>query len=60
MKTFVVLKKIGNFAATEDRSFNELKDAVQYKTLCELANESDYITYHIAEIKVEDGMGGWI
>lgn len=51
MKKFIVLRKIGNFPASEERSFDDFNDAVQFAGLCNKSVENDYTTYHIAELQ---------
>lgn len=51
MKKFIVLRKIDNFPASEERSFDDFNDAVQFTKLCNKSVENDYTTFHIAKLQ---------
>ena len=50
MKKFIVLRKCGTFGMSEERSFEEIDDAVAFAGLLNKSNENEYVTFHIAQL----------
>lgn len=50
MKKYVVLSKIGTFAAREERQFNNLDDARTYRNLLNISKDYEGTQYYIAEV----------
>lgn len=50
MKKYVVLHKIGDFPAKEERQFDNIDDARMFRNLLETSKTADFHEYYIAEI----------
>ena len=50
MKKFIVLRKCGCFGFSEERSFDELDDAIAYAALMNKSEDKSHVTYHIAQL----------
>ena len=55
MKKFIVLSKVGFFNATVVREFDNENDAMEYQALMQKSEDSDRVTYFVAEVKLLPG-----
>lgn len=50
MKKYLVIKKIAEYSASEEREFDNIDDARMYKNLCAMSEQKNYIKYYVCEV----------